>query len=155
MNAGDYCCYKNNERNLKLARLHFRHCSCHWNHLCCLFIFHCWYLGAVIQICVKLCGAHWLCRVAACNMVSTWTWIYYFSGVVFLIEFSNEQHISIRNIDGCYFLAVKEQTFLMLKLKLVRFALTANTQYSHAVCAARNAQQARSHNCLGTHFISM
>lgn len=80
---------------------------------------------------------------------------YIFSGVVFLIEFSNEQHISVRNIDGCYFLAVKEQTFLMLKLKLVRFALTASTQYSHAVCAARNAQQACSHNCLGTHFISM
>lgn len=62
---------------------------------------------------------------------------------MFLIEFLNEQRISIRNIDGCYFLPVKEQTFLMLKLKPVRFALTTtSTEHSRAVCAARNAQQA-------------
>lgn len=73
-----------------------------------------------------------------------------------LIEFLNEQHISIRNIDGCYFLTAEEQTFLMLKLKLVRFALTTtSTQHSHAVCAARNAQQACSHSYLGTYYISM
>lgn len=46
---------------------------------------------------------------------------------VFLIELLNEQHISIRNINGCYFLMVKEQTFLMIKLKLVRFALTTTS----------------------------
>lgn len=42
----------------------------------------------------------------------------------------HEQHISIRNIDGCYFLTVEEQAFLLLNLKLVRFALTATGMLS-------------------------
>lgn len=68
----------------------------------------------------------------------------------------HEQHISIRNIDRCCFLTVEEQTFLLLSLKLVRAALTATgTQHRHAVCAARNAQQACSHRYLGTYFIYM